>query len=229
MNDPIKPYNDLPLLPPAYDFDQVDILKQVNLSNIALASFNAVAMKLPNPWLLARPLLVRESVASSGIENINTTVQEVFEAELFPERRTGPAKEVLRYREAVFRGMDFIRNRDILTINDIIAIQEVIEPNKPGIRKIPGTRIMNSATKEVLYTPPEGETLLRDLLANLERYINTRGDGVGSILLEFKRIAFRKAKVVQNECYPEEHHHSPWTSRIPSDTDRRVLYRVRAL
>jgi len=53
-----------------------------------------------------------------------------------------------------------------------IEIQSVLEPDKKGIRKVPGVRIANSATGESLYTPPEGETLIRDLLKNLEDYYN---------------------------------------------------------
>jgi hypothetical protein len=40
-------------------------------------------------------------------------------------------------------------------------------------RKVPGTALVNSATKEIVYTPPENQTLLRDLLANWERYIHS--------------------------------------------------------
>ncbi|HMP16196.1 MAG TPA: Fic family protein, partial [Gemmatales bacterium] len=182
MYDPLKPYNDLPTLPPRYDFDQVDLLKQVNLSNIALAALNAMATKLPNPWLLMRPLLVRESVASSGIENINTTVQEVFEAELFPEFRKGPAKEVLRYKESMLEGVELVGTKELLTANDMIALQAIIEPSKPGIRRVPGTKIVNAVTKKVLHTPPEGEARLRDLLSNLERYINVPDDGIDPLI-----------------------------------------------
>lgn len=181
--DPRKPYNALPLLPPKYDFDQVEILKRVNTSNIALAKLNALSTKLPNPWLLMQPLLVRESVASSGIENINTTVLEVFEAEVQPEaQRRGPAKEVLRYREAILKGLEYVTDKGFLSTNHFVDVQRLIEPSKPGIRRIPGTMIMNHSTKEVIYTPPDGEKRLRDLLANLEKYINHHGDDIDPLI-----------------------------------------------
>lgn len=181
--DPRKPYNSLPLLPPKYDFDQVEILKRVNTSNIALAKLNALSTKLPNPWLLMQPLLVRESVASSGIENINTTVLEVFEAEVQPEaQRRGPAKEVLRYREAMLKGLEFVTDKGFLSTNHFVDVQRLIEPGKPGIRRIPGTMIMNHSTKEVIYTPPDGEKRLRDLLANLEKYINHHDDDTDPLI-----------------------------------------------
>ncbi|OGJ67512.1 hypothetical protein A2947_02320 [Candidatus Peribacteria bacterium RIFCSPLOWO2_01_FULL_54_110] len=182
MFNPLKPYNALPHLPPKYDFDTVPILKAVNAANIALADLNARASKLPNPWLLMRPLLVRESVASSGIENINTTVLRVFEADILPERRKGATKQVLSYREAMLRGCEFVEKKGFLSTNHMIALQREIEPSKGGIRRIPGTVIMNGATKEVLYTPPEGERLLRDLLANLEQYLNKHGDNTDQLI-----------------------------------------------
>ena len=79
----------LPSLPPKFNFDQVAILKQLNKANIALAKLNATARfgLLPDPLLLIAPLLARESVASSGIENINTTVEQVFQMELLPEKK----------------------------------------------------------------------------------------------------------------------------------------------
>lgn len=176
MFNPLKPYNTLPHLPPKYDFDQVAILKAVNAANIALAKLNALSTKLPNPWLLMRPLLVRESVASSGIENINTTVLEVFEAEVLPEKRKGAAKQVLNYKDAMLKGCAFVEKQGFVSTNHLIDLQRLIEPNKAGIRKIPGTKIMNTATKEVLYTPPDSEKLLHDLLSNLEEYLNAQDD-----------------------------------------------------
>ncbi len=181
--DSYTPFNDLPLLPPKYDFDQIEILKRVNTSNIALSNLNALSTKIPNPWLLMQPLLVRESVASSGIENINTTVLEVFEAEVQLEiKRHGPVKEVLRYREAMLKGLEYVTHNGFLSTNHIVDIQAIIEPSKPGIRKIQGTRIINSTTKEVLYTPPDGEKRLRNFLANLEQYINRHDDDIDPLI-----------------------------------------------
>ncbi|MDD5055712.1 MAG: Fic/DOC family N-terminal domain-containing protein [Candidatus Peribacteraceae bacterium] len=182
MFNPLKPYNTLPYLPPKYDFDQVPILKAVNAANKALSRLNALASKLPDSSILISPLLVRESLASSKIENINTTMQEVFQMELLPEKkRTGAAKEVLHYRDAMLHGLALVRRKGFLATNDFVAIQKIMEPNKTGIRHMNVT-IQNMNTKEVLYTPPEGEKLLRDLLENVEKYINLPDDGVDPLI-----------------------------------------------
>jgi Fic family protein len=44
------------------------------------------------------------------------------------------------------------------------------------IRRIPGTTLMNEATGQVVYTPPEGEAVLRSLLANWERFLHDAVD-----------------------------------------------------
>ncbi len=182
MFEPKKPNNQLPLLPTKFNYDQVEILKQVNRSNIALAKLNALAGRLPESMLLVSPLLVRESVASSEIENINTTVFKVFEAEMMPkEKRKGAIKEVLNYRDAMLAGFELVKKRGFLSTNDFVKIQGVVEPNKAGIRRL-GVKIANDLTKEVLYTPPEGEMVIRDLLANLEKFINSDDDSIDPLV-----------------------------------------------
>lgn len=39
------------------------------------------------------------------------------------------------------------------------------------VRKVPGTALVRAGTQETIYTPPQGETLLRDLLANWEQFL----------------------------------------------------------
>jgi len=171
MFDPQKPYDSLPLLPTGFNYEQVQLLKQVNKSNIALAKLNIRAEKIPNSLLLVSPLLVRESVASSGIENINTTTLEVFEAEIKPEKeRSGPAKEVLHYRDAMQYGLGIIKKKNTLNLHDLEKIQAMIEPEKKGFRTAQ-VRIADFISKKVLYTPPSSQALPK-LLENLEEFIN---------------------------------------------------------
>lgn len=181
MFHPEKPFNQLPPLPTDFNYDQVDILKKVNEANIAVAKLNIRVERLPNSLLLVSPLLVRESVASSGIENINTTVPEVLEAEVFADKRQGPAKEVLFYKSAMQKGLDLIKKNEFLSTNHFVDLQSIIEPSKTGIRKNPVT-IQNDTTGEVIYTPPDNEKIIRDLLKNLEDFINNHDDGIDPLV-----------------------------------------------
>ncbi len=181
--DPNKPYNTLPFLPPTIHFDDTDILKKVNTANIALSKLEGSSLAIPNRNLLIEPLSVREAVASSGIENINTTVAEIFQAELFPDKVQSKAqKETLYYKDALRVGYSLIQTQGFLHTNSFLEIQKILEPNKAGIRKLPGTSIMNSTTGEVLYTPPDGEDTIRGLLKNYEEYINDFSDDIDPLI-----------------------------------------------
>ena len=183
--DPIKPFNELPKLPPDFNFNDIEILKKVNNANIALSKLSGIAQSIPNRNLLVVPLTVREAVASSGIENINTTAEEVFQASLFDENRiTKAQKEVLHYKDALMAGFEILEKRGFLNTNGFIKIQSILEPDKKGIRKVPGVIIANSNTGEAIYTPPEGESLIRDLLKNLEDYYNDVEDGNVDVLIK---------------------------------------------
>lgn len=164
---------ELTILPPKYNFKTIEILEKTLKANIALSELNGLIMSLPDKSLILLPLTAREAVSSSGIENIFSTTLDVLQNEVFKkDLEIDPAtKETLRYKEALFFGFDLICNKKILTTNDIVNIHNFVEPNKKGIRKLPGTVIAKS-DGSVVHTPPQSEVEIRDLLANLEKYIN---------------------------------------------------------
>lgn len=168
------PYNQLPLLPPDFNFDDVALLKLVNKANNSLFELKGMANILPNSGILVSPLTIREAVASSGIENINTTVAEVLKADVVYKKSelSGAEKEILRYRDALREGYRMLKKNEFLNTNSFIEIQSVLEPNKKGIRKIPGVAIRSSKTGEAIYTPPEGHDVIFKKLKNFEDYFN---------------------------------------------------------
>lgn len=170
------PYNDLPNLPPVADFNDVGLLKLVNKANNSIFELKGISHLLPNPFMLMSPLSIREAVASSGIENINTTVSEAMKADVIYEESElfGAEKEILNYRNALLDGYAIFKDKGFLNSNDFIKIQGILEPNKKGIRSIPDVAIRNSLTKEVIYTPPEGKEIILDKLKNFEDYLNSK-------------------------------------------------------
>jgi Fic family protein len=123
--------------------------------------------------MLINTIVLREAQSSSEIENVITTTDALFKAFTAKTNKIDPAtKEVLRYREALWGGFTTLKKRAVLSTNTFIKIFRTIKQNKAGIRNVPGTKIANSATGEVLYTPPEGEQVIRDKLKNLEDYIH---------------------------------------------------------
>lgn len=175
--DPQKPYNDLPLLPPKKDIETRAILKKTIIAGRALAELKGLGKTIPDQSMLVNSVVLQEAKASSEIENIITTNDALFRAFTAKTSRVDPAtKEVLRYREALWEGYNELRKRPILATNLFVKLVQRIKENKAGIRRTPGTTISNAATGEVIYTPPEGEAVIRDKLKNLEVYIHGEDD-----------------------------------------------------
>ena len=164
---------DIPQLPLPYDFETKAVLKQVNKANRRLAELKGIAMTIPNENILISTLVLQEALDSSAVENIVTTSDDLYKADLNIEGQisNAAAKEVLLYREAMSVGFNHARKKKILSLNDIIAIQEVLEHNGAGFRKIPGT-VLKSSSGKVVYTPPQEYDEIVRLMTNLERYIN---------------------------------------------------------
>jgi len=168
---PDKPYNDLPPLPPAVDLESKTVLKACVPARAALAELKQAAELMPNQSMLINTLPVLEARASSEIENIVTTTDRLFR-HLDASQQADPAtKEALRYRQALLGGFRALNRRPL---NTRVAEQVCtrIRGVEMRVRTVPGTALVNDDTGEVIYTPPEGEKVLRDLLANWERFLH---------------------------------------------------------
>ena len=163
--------NELPILDT--DFETKKILKALPSAHAALAELKATADSIPNQQILINTLSLQEAKDSSAIENIITTHDELFKADLDLEFTNSPqAKEVQHYITALKTGFECVQSSGMLTIKTVLQIQEKIENNRAGIRKLPGTLLKNSQTGEIVYSPPQEYDAIVNLLSNLERYIN---------------------------------------------------------
>lgn len=170
--DQNKPYNDLPVLPPASEIESPRVLKKAISASRALAKLST-GKALPNQTVLLNTFFLKEAKESSEIENIVTTDDELYEAMANVEKEITPnTKEVLHYVDALWKGMEWIRSGKPLTTNAFVEIVQTVKQNTAGIRKHSGTKIVNNSTKETIYTPPEGETVIRNLLQNLEEFLH---------------------------------------------------------
>lgn len=173
--DPRQPYNDLPLLPPQADIETKNILRLAIEANRSLAKLNGKLEIIPNPTILVNALTLQEAKASSEIENIFTTNDALYKGLSKESEKTDPqTKEVLRYRDALWNGYEDMKKRPFLSTNLFIEIVQRLKMNQAGIRQTPGTTINNGTI--AIYTPPEGESIIRDKLKNLEVYINNSED-----------------------------------------------------
>ncbi len=172
---PDRPYNDLPRLPPAAELESHAVLKQCIPARAALAELKQAIALIPNPTVLINTIPLLEAKDSSEIENIVTNADQLFRHADDGEHADAATKEALRYRTALYQGFQSLRERP-LTARTAIDICTTIKGAAMDVRRTPGTRLVNDRNGEAIYTPPEGEALLRDLLADWERFIHARHD-----------------------------------------------------
>lgn len=160
-------------LPVQFDFETTPILKKLISAHRALALLNGICDSIPNQAVLVHTLALQEAKDSSEIENIITTHADIYTAMANPElSQIKPAtKEVLHYVDAIMRGCQIYRQKGILSLNCIEEIQATIEGNNAGLRKLPGTALVNDITNEIVYEPPMPNEL-PELMDNFLQYFN---------------------------------------------------------
>ena len=168
------PYNQLPDLPPKENLETVELLKLSIQANKLLAELKGYCQTLPNPELLLNTIVLQESKDSSAVENIVTTQDELYKATLgFGDVIKNPAaKEVIQYRQAMYWGLEVMQAKGIITTNLLVGVMQRLRATTENIRTNPGTKLANPNNSLVVYTPPEGEEIIRQKLAELEKFIN---------------------------------------------------------
>ena len=170
--NPTKPYNQLPSLPPAMELESRAVLKACIEARAAIAELKAAGRLIPNQGVLIHTIPLLEAQASSEIENIVTTTDQMFLFDGASEGDADPAtKEALRYRTALWEGFQALATRPLST-NMATQICRAIKGVDMDIRRTPGTTLTNDRTRRVIYTPPEGEALLREKLSNWEQWMH---------------------------------------------------------
>jgi Fic family protein len=170
--DPSRPYNALPPLPPKADIETRAILKACIDARAAVAALRQAGTLIPNQGVLINTIPLLEAQASSEIENIVTTTDALFKyAQIDPENADPATKEALRYRTALRQGVESLKAKPLST-STAVAVCSTIKGRQMEIRRVPGTTLTNPTKNAVIYTPPVGEALLREKLANWERFIH---------------------------------------------------------
>lgn len=169
--DPNKPYNDLPLLPLKKDIETKEILKLVIRAHKSISNMLVASHKLPNRNILIDQLSLNEAKDSSEIENIITTNDELYQQALFNNKKMNHmTKEVLWYKNAIWKGVDLIKKKPLYT-DTFIKIMRIVKGNRSGIRNTLGTKLENGKG-QTIYTPPCGEDIIRKKLKNLDEFLN---------------------------------------------------------
>jgi len=170
----LKPTYIIRPLPPSIDLETVAVLKALATANRALAELKGRAATIPNQGILIDTLALQEAKASSEVENIVTTQDELFQADLFPEGPQSPAaKEVALYRDALRLGYARLRETDgLITNNTLIDMFRLLKRRDDGFRATPGTALKNEASGEIVFVPPQDAREIVELMSALERFVN---------------------------------------------------------
>ena len=175
------PYNGLPLLPTSKDIENNPaILKRLVKASRALATVNGNLNRLPNPYMLINTLALQESKASTEIENIFTTDDELYKAisEIHQETIINPAiKEVLKYREALWTGFQELQLNNEIDKDLILRVFNQIKGTSSAYRSPQAQVVIRRGESEfrpgeIIYTPPRGEGVIEKLMDNLIDYLN---------------------------------------------------------
>ena len=178
--DPIYPHRLAPL-PPQTAIANTDFGDLLIKTRVELAELKGACGQIPNPLLLMSPAIIRESVASSNIENINTTLADVLQWQLFPEaEQRQPDKEVLRYREAMKWGFENME-KYALSSRLITGIQKRLIPDGNGQYRREQNQIANLASRESLYTPPIASDI-PSLIGNWENHANASDESLDPLI-----------------------------------------------
>jgi len=171
-----RPHNELPPLPPAQDVETRAVLKACVEARAALAEVRIAGQLIPNQAVLINSIPILEAQASSEIENIVTTTDRLFQfANAAGGQADSATREALRYRTALHRGFQMLARRPVTTTM-AVEVCRTIKGVDMDIRATPGTALLNEATGQIIYTPPEGADRLRRMLANWERFIHEAED-----------------------------------------------------
>jgi Fic family protein len=170
----LKPTYQLPELPPPVELETAGVMKGLAKASRALAELKGRAAVIPNQGILIDALALQEAKASSEVENIVTTQDELFQAELFPEGPLSPAaKEVARYRDALRLGFQRLQDSGgLIPKSTIIEMFQLLKGREEGFRATPGTALKNESTSEIVYVPPQDANEIARLMDALELFIN---------------------------------------------------------
>lgn len=157
----------------ADDIETKAVLRKLVTAHRALAELKATAESMPNQDILISTLSLQESKDSSAIENIITTQDDLYQSDSFEHKyQTLAAKEVYTYAHALQMAYNRVKASGLITLRDILEVQSIIQGNRAGFRKLPGTELKNEASGETVYTPPQHPDDILLLMGNLEEFLN---------------------------------------------------------
>ena len=178
-----------PLPPPLIDLAL--LVPLVSRAERALGELSGIGRTLPNPYLLIRPFMRREAVASSKIEGTVTTLSQLllFEVDEETNRAPGDAREVLNYVRALEYSLKRLDELPISArlIREAHKILLTNVQSNRGAQIIPGefrkdqNWIGAKLIENARYVPPPPQEV-PEAMSALEKYINTKDEEIPTLI-----------------------------------------------
>ena len=168
----MKQADSLTQFPPQVDLQTVPILKALADARAGLGELKGRASGLPNPRILLNTLFLQEALASSEIENIVTTEDEAFRVDSFSNTASVEAKEVARYRDAMYLGYEAWQKNRFISENMLVDMFRLLKQRNDGYRRVPGTAVRNMQTGKLIYTPPQHVREIETHMKQLMDFVN---------------------------------------------------------
>ena len=178
MYDPLVPYNELPPTTSLYVDASSGLARLAEDTRVAIELLRYAAKTLPDAGILLNSLTLQEARASSNVENIFTTNDDLYRGAAF-EDFTEEAKEVNRYKDALMIGYGCLQEKNSISMTDLELINAPVNRKRKGIRSnLPNFNTLTQITheketgeKQIIYTPPHGLALLQEHLIDLLEYV----------------------------------------------------------
>lgn len=175
------PWNDMPDLPIQEElYRNLEVFELLGEAKEALALLNGRSVAIPDQGVLINAITLQEAKDSSAIENIFTTEDELYKAfseDKANQQLSGTAKEVLKYREALWKGFGYLKENERFDENYFIQIFNEIKETTEGFRS-PVSRVYirrggsGSGEGNTIYTPPRGVGVIEEKMSNLIKFLN---------------------------------------------------------
>lgn len=171
---PEIPYDDLPALPPRSEVETPEVFRLLIDAHRELSALQEYCRRLPDPRILINAIPLLEAQASSEIENIVTTNDELFQAHSNLEGfDTSPAaKEAIRYRSALLAGVSELHRRPTSSGTATLLCTEILG-HEVSVRDRSGTYIGDPVGGRPIYTPPSGARTITRHLGSWESFVHS--------------------------------------------------------
>ncbi|MEK7171044.1 MAG: Fic family protein [Patescibacteria group bacterium] len=168
--DPTKPFTPRVVTKEDLATAQVSLTKDLLEARVAIAELKGLISGVPaSNQALFNPIYLKEALASSQIENINTTLIEVMQRQLTPSKKRDENTSVLNYYTAIQWGIKKLSEFGISSRLITGLHRHLLPEAEQSYRRLQNYIV--DGRNSVRYTPPEAQNI-PELISRWEKLAN---------------------------------------------------------